>query len=218
MPFGVRAARPALICGSSAATRRRATSLTAPVSPAGGEVIVSRGMRTPVCGTRALLHVVVYHQHHRPHGRRHSEFVGPNGGFGEVAQRSGFIVPLDVIADHRRHILSAVVRIDAVCPRAAVHPVADDDVDRHPVGVGVVDRHRGVLQSDDAVQHRHHRLALDLGEAMRHGHRRLFVAAGQQLRHLVAAVVDDGFVQAFEARAWIRSNVLEAERLDARPP
>ena len=68
---------------------------------------------------RPLLHVVVDDQHHRRHRRRHREFVGSNGGLGEVAQRSGFIVPLDVVADHRRHVLGAVVRVDAVGPRAA---------------------------------------------------------------------------------------------------
>ena len=41
-----------------------------------------------------------------------------------------------------------------------------------------------------------------------------FVAAGKPLRALVAAVVDQRFLQAAEARSWIRRAILDAERLD----
>ena len=71
-----------------------------------------------------------------------------------------------------------------------------------------------MLQADGAVRHDHHRLAFDLGVAVRHGDRRFFVAAGEQLGVLVAAVVDEGFVQAAEAGAGIGGDVFEAERLD----
>ena len=64
------------------------------------------------------------------------------------------------------------------------------------------------------MEQREHRPALDLRVPVRHGHGRLFVAAGQQLRQLVAAVVDDRFVQAVETGARIRGDVLEPERLD----
>ena len=59
-----------------------------------------------------------------------------------------------------------------------------------------------------------HRLPFDLRVAVSHRDRRLFVAARQQLGELVVAVVDDRFVKAFEARARIGGDVLEAERLD----
>ena len=80
--------------------------------------------------------------------------------------------------------------------------------------VGVVDRHGGVLQADGAVRHDHHRLAFDLGVAVRHGDRGFFVAAGEQFGILVAAVIDDGFVQAAEAGAGIGGAIFDAERLD----
>ena len=63
-------------------------------------------------------------------------------------------------------------------------------VDRHAIGVSVVNGHGCVLQSHRAVRHHHHRLAFDLGVAVGHGDRRFFVAAGEQLGHLVAAVID----------------------------
>jgi hypothetical protein len=90
--------------------------------------------------------------------------------------------------------------------------VAGEDVDRHAIAVGVVDRHRRVLDADGAVAEHGHRLAFDLEVAVRHRHRRLFVQAGEELRHRVVAVVDDRLVDAAEARAGIRRHVLEVQR------
>ena len=47
IPLGVRVARCARIIGFCACTRRRAATWTAAGSPAGGDVIVSLGMRRP---------------------------------------------------------------------------------------------------------------------------------------------------------------------------
>ena len=41
-----------------------------------------------------------------------------------------------------------------------------------------------------------------------------FVAAGEPLRLVVAAVVDEGFLETAEARAGIRGAIFDAERLD----
>ena len=55
------------------------------------------------------------------------------------------------------------------------------------------------LNANGAVRQDGHRLALGLEVRVRHRHRGLFVAARDELRHLVAAVVDDRFVNAAEA-------------------
>jgi hypothetical protein len=99
-------------------------------------------------------------------------------------------------------------------PLVGVEAVADDHEHRHAVTPGVVQRHRSVLQADGAVRHYRHRLAARLGVAVRHAHRRLFVQTGEQLRLGIAAVVDERFVQAAEARARVGGDVFEAERLD----
>jgi hypothetical protein len=70
-----------------------------------------------------------------------------------------------------------------------------------------------VLQSDRAVRGDEHRPTFRLVVAVRHGHRGFLVHARDHLRRLVAAVVDDRFVQSAEARSRIGGNVLEAERL-----
>ena len=163
---------------------------------------------------RAQLQLVIQHDQHRLHRRRHRNLVGADRRFGERRQRDRFVVPFHAVAHDQRHVLGAVVRVHAVGARAAVVKVAGDDEHRHAIGVGVVDRHRRVLEADVAVHEREHRLAFDLGVAVRHRDRRLLMAARQQLRRLVLAVVDDRFVQPFEARSRVGGDVLEADALD----
>ena len=93
-----------------------------------------------------------------------------------------------------------------------VERVPDDDEHRHAVAVRVVDRHRRMLQADRAVRKHAERLAFDLGVAVRHRDRGFFVAAGDELRLLVAAVVDDRFLQPAEAGAGIRADVFKVQR------
>ena len=92
--------------------------------------------------------------------------------------------------------------------------VAEDHVHGDAIAPGVIDRHRGVLQADGPVRHDGERLAFGLEIAVRHGDRRLFVQAGDELGTRVAAVVDHRLVQAAEARAGVRANELEIERLE----
>ena len=80
-----------MITGFSAATSSRAASATAPESPCGGAASVSFGMCSLVVrGDGIFLQLAVGHQHHRHRRRRHGDFVGAHGGFGEVrAARRG---------------------------------------------------------------------------------------------------------------------------------
>jgi hypothetical protein len=71
-----------------------------------------------------------------------------------------------------------------------------------------------VLQADGAVRHHRHRLAGRLGIAVRHADRGFLVQAGEELGLGVAAVIDQRFVQAAEARPRVGRDVFEAERLD----
>ncbi len=163
---------------------------------------------------RIFLEPAVDDDHHRHHRRRHRDLVGADGRLGEVRQGVRVVVPLGEVAHHRRRVLHAVRPLHAGAPHRRVERVAGEDVDRHAVAVGVVDRHRRVLQADRAVGEDRHRLPFHLEVAVGHGHRRLFMAAGDELRHRVAAVVDDRLVNAAEARAGIRRDVLEVQRLE----
>ena len=70
-----------------------------------------------------------------------------------------------------------------------------------------------MLNSDVGVEQHQHRLALDLGVAVRHGDRRFFVTGGKEFGLRIVAVVDKGFVQAREAGARIRHDILEIKLL-----
>ena len=198
-PFGVRAARPATMTGCSAATSRFARSATADMSPAGAEVGDSFGTRSDRRSSSAIgssWSTASAIEHDRAVRRRHRDLVGAHAGLREVSERHGHVVPLDVIAHHRGGVLHAVGPLDVTPAPAHVEDVAEDDVDGHAVGVGVVDRHRRVLEAHGSVRHHQHRLAGDLGVAVRHGDRRFLVTAGQELGRRVAAVVDQRFVEA----------------------
>ncbi len=160
-----------------------------------------------------LLKRAVGDDDHRRHRRRHADPVCAHRRFGEVAERPRRVVPLRVVANHRRDVLRAVVPLGAATGRG-IAVVAQDDVHGHAIAPRVVDRHRRVLQTHGAVRHHGQRLALNLEIAVAHGHRRLFVAAGDELGLLIAAVVDDRFVETAKARAGIGADVLEPERLD----
>ena len=135
----------------------------------------------------------VQDQKHRGHRRGRSNRMGPHGGASKLAQGIGLMVPLHEIPNHSRHVDGVMGRHRAMVIETRNH------VDRHPVGVSVINRHGRVLQADGAMEQGHHRFAFDLGVAVRHGDRGLFVEAGEELRHPVVAVVDDGFLQSFEA-------------------
>ena len=49
---------------------------------------------------------------------------------------------------------------------------------------------------------------------MRHAHGRLFMAAGNELRLLIAAVIDDRFVQGAESIARLGADVFKVEGLE----
>ncbi len=148
MPSGVRAARSDMISGRSAATSLCAVSATAPESPCGGAVRLSLGMRRPGCGVRMRLQLCSHGDEHGSHGRRHGDVVSAHGGFGEVPERIRLIVPLHEIAHHRADVLRAVQRLNAAAALGSIGVVAHHHVDRHAVGIRVVNRHRRVLHAD----------------------------------------------------------------------
>ncbi len=165
-------------------------------------------------GDRSFLQVAVGHQYHRAPRRSQGDLVSPHGGLGEMRERNRQVVPFRVIANHRRCVLSAVIPLDPGPPRRHIDRIAKNDEHRRPAGEGVVDGHRGVLQTDGAVRHDRHGFALDLGVSVGHRYRRLFVAAGEQFRTLVPAIVDDRLVQGAKARTGIGGDVFEPEGLD----
>ncbi len=94
-----------------------------------------------------------------------------------------------------------------------LHDIAAEDQNRDAVAPGIVHRHGGMLQADDAVAGHRHRLAFDLGVALRHVDRDILVHAGDDLG-LVVGVIDDGFMQAAIARGAIDRHIFDAERIE----
>ncbi len=171
-------------------------------------------MQRQVIGNRILLQLGIGHQQHGQRGRGHGDLVGAHGGFGEVGERSGQVVPLDEVADHGGGVLNAVRPFHGGDALGGVDDIADDHVDGSAVAPGVINGHGGMLEPDGAVREYGDGLAFDLRVPVSHGHGGLFMAAGDEFGILVAAIVDDGFVQAAEARSGIGADVLDAQRLD----
>ena len=171
-------------------------------------------MQRQVIGNRILLQFGVGYQQHGQRGRRHGDLVGAHGRFGEVGKRGGQVVPLDEVADHGGGVLNAMRPFHRGDALGGVDDIADDHVDGSAVAPGVVYGHGGMLEPHGAVREYGDGLALDLGVPVSHGHGGLFVAAGDEFGAFVPAVVDDGFVQAAEARSGIGADVLDAQRLD----
>ncbi len=165
-------------------------------------------------GDRFFLENRIGHQHHGLLRRSHRDGVGAHGRFGEVRKRDRRVVPLRIIANHRSGILDAVIPLRAAATVIDVQNVAKDDIERHAVGIAVVNRHGGVLQANRAVGHDHHRLAFDLGVTVGHGDRGFLMAAGEPFRAGVAAIVDEGFLKPAKAGAGIGRAILDTERLD----
>ncbi len=131
-----------------------------------------------------------------------------------MLQRYRLIVPLGEIAMDRRRILHAVIPLDTGPACVGIEKITGEHHHRNSVAPGVVDRHRRVLQTDGAVRQDTHRLARRLGITMRHRHRRFLMGAGEELGFLIAAIIDDGFLQAAKARSRIRRDIFHAGRFD----
>ena len=161
-----------------------------------------------------LLQVPVDDHGHRPHRRCHGDSVGTGHGLREVLQGERRIVPLDVIAHHAHAVLGGMRPLHARASLGGVKMVAGEQDHRRAVAPGVVDRHGRMLQSHRAVAEHAQRPSGDLVIAMRHRGCLLFMNAGQQFRGLIAAIVDDGLVNAPEAGAGVGGDVVEAQALD----
>ena len=132
-----------------------------------------------------------------------------------MLQRGRIIVPFGEVAGDGGRILGGVDPFDAGPAHGRVGAVAADNEERHAVAIGVVERHRRVLQPDRAVDQVDQRLACDLGVAVRHRHRLLLMGAGEELGGLVLAVIDDRFLDGAEARPGIGGEIVEAQALEA---
>jgi len=173
----------------------------------------ARDGRAASAGQRLFLQLRIDRQQHRPVGRGHGELMRPHQGLSEAAQALGLVVPFDEVAHHGGRILGGMHPFRPLA-LLGVQGVAAHDDDRHPVAVGVVDRHGRVLQSDGAMHHHRQRGVSGLGVAMGHGHPDLLVGDSQQLGRGVAAVIDQGLVQPAKTGGRIGGDVFDAQRLD----
>ena len=165
-------------------------------------------------GIRILLQSCIADDGNRSHGRSHHDLVSPHGVGRKRLERSWIVVPFCKVTNHGAHVLRAVVPVDAAGTHCRVHVVSDDQEDRHAIRVGIVDRHRSMLQADGAVEQCHHRLAFDLGVSVGHCNRRFLVATGEQFGLGIVSVVDDGLVQAFKTGSGIGGDVFQVQRLE----
>lgn len=200
--------------GASASTSIFATSATAPkIALRRREARQFRHSELGVLGNRIFLERAVRHEDHRTHRRRHRDLIGADRRFAEMLQRSGRIIPFRVVAHDHRPVLHRVIGLDAGAPHGRVGDVGGEHADRHAIAIGVVDRHRCVLQADRRMDEIEDRLAFDLGIALRHRDRDFFVQAGEPFGRGILAVIDEGFLQAAEARARHRGDVFDAQGL-----
>ena len=103
-----------------------------------------------------------------------------------------------------------------------IGPVPPEHHHRHPIDVGVENRHAGVLQPDHIVADGDHRFVFRLGIAVRDRHRNFLVMTEDHFRLVIAAVVDDRIVNTAKGRAGIEGGIFDIERLhqidhDIRP-
>src|ERR1700730_1837567 len=130
-----------------------------------------------------------------------------------MLQRGGLVVPLGEVADDLPDIDAGMDPLGAGPTLVGFHDIAAHDEDGHAVTPGIVHRHGGMLQADDAVAGHGHGLAFDLGVALRHVHGDVLVHAGDDLG-LVVGVIDNRLVQAAVARGAIDRHVFDAERIE----
>ena len=212
-----RRARQAIADDDAGSAPRPASSpppRCAPESPCGGIDRRELGdAQALAVGDRVLLQLGVEREKDRPHRRRRRDLVGAHRRLGEMLQRGRLIVPLGEVAHERADVDAGMQPFRARRALVRLHDVAADHDDRHAVAPGVVHRHGGVLQADDAVTRHRDRLAFDLGVALRHVDGDVLVHAGDDFG-LVVAVIDDGFVQAAIARRAVDRQVFDAERIE----
>ena len=163
---------------------------------------------------RVFLNVGVDRHQHRTHRCGGGEIVGLDQRFPGRLQACRLRVPFGEIAHRRVLIQRRVIPFDVRAPRGIVLHIARNDQDRRAVGIGVVHRHRGVLQADGAVHHGRHRFARNLGIAMRHCDGAFLVQAHDEFGLGVHAVIEQRFLQAPEGRCRQAGDVIDAERLD----
>jgi len=91
------------------------------------------------------------------------------------------------------------------------HAVADHDEGRGAVAPRIVHGHRGMLQADGAVAQSGGRFAGDLEIAMAHRDRGFLMHAGDEFRLLVAAVIDDRFMDAAAGGGRVREHEIDLD-------
>src|SRR5262249_1241203 len=118
--------------------------------------------------------------------------------------------PFYVVAKNGGSVLNAMGPLDLRNALGRVDNIAANNQNRNAITVGVVDRHRGVLQADGTVSHDEEGLALNFGIAVCHADGRFFVAAGDELGTAIATIVDNRFVKASKAGARIGADIINA--------
>src|SRR5262245_53464055 len=95
------------------------------------------------------------------------------------------------------------------CRSIEIGPAYHDD--RNTIAPGVVDRHSRMLKTDGPMAEHQQRLTGNLEIAVRHRHVRFLMRASQKLRFLVAAIIDEGFVQSAKTLCGIARDILDTQ-------
>jgi hypothetical protein len=158
------------------------------------------------CARLSLLRLHVEHDEGRRGRGSNRLSIGFLDRSQRVRERFRLCIPFGEAAHQCRHVVRGM-RLDE--PIIA----ARDDQHWRAGIVGLVNGHRCVLQADGPMQHCAHRPSLGLAIAIGHVHGGLFMQCGDELRHHIGrrAVVDDGFLDALEARAGVAGDEFDAE-------
>ena len=95
-----------------------------------------------------------------------------------------------------------------------IKDVAEDHHHRHTIAEGIVDTHCGVLRADCAVTTDERRFAGDLRVTVSHRRGEVFIGGQNEFRILVAAVIDDRFLQRHVCVCRNAEHVFKSEALD----
>ena len=162
------------------------------------------------CLDRILLQLAIGDDQHGLARCSRCHHAGAHEAFRIVLKRCGGVVPFDEVAHDRAFIDGGVNPVDPGQTPCRICCITCQHDHRHAVAPGVVNRHRRMLQADHAVNHARHGFARHLGVAMRHAYRPFLMAAHDHFRRLVAAIVDDGFLQAAQCRGGHHRHILDA--------
>ena len=165
-------------------------------------------------GQGVFLQPIVERDEHGPHWRRRREAAGVLHGIGDIGRRYRPIGPFERAGKERRQIRGAMIPGRRPEAFGLVSHIAGEHHDRNAIRPGVVDRHRGVLKAQDAIDKRRHRFACGARVAVAYGDADLLVHDGDQFGLGVFPIMNNRLVQTAYRSPGIDGDIVEIQRLE----